>query len=487
MRLAYFVILVVAPLLLSAASASPVLAGPSVSWSPAEKYVLAKVANGDVADLKDQFSNESDRTLRASFLESLIINPTNQFAIHRNGIRISNAIVSGTINLVNLDIPYFINLSGCIFDDASVFQTTFKKGLQIVNCEFKNRAYFSYVTVAGGLSMTECHFDDGADFEVLKVNGPAQFTDACFESRVSFAYAEIGILEIENTRFNSKTEDANFNSIKVDRGVFAQGATFAGNLDMVNARIGDNLEANDAHFNNTEKKVDFQMMNVGHNLYLNGAQFAGPVDLSRANVDGNIELARTTFKQLPNLTDLRYESIYWNGSLLGLIRDSHAGYSAYTELESYLQRTGDTSSADDVFIAKKRLERANIGNLFDWSLSVLDELLQGFGRKKHRALLWDLLILIIGVIVFRPRKMTIKKVDAGDNNPTARPAGNVPPPYNSFLYSLTLFAPAIDSQYTNNWEPRPERRGIKAYQRLHQAFGWVLVPLTIAIWTGVFK
>jgi hypothetical protein len=50
-----------------------------------------------------------------------------------------------------------------------------------------------------------------------------------------------------------------------------------------------------------------------------------------------------------------------------------------------------------------------------------------------------------------------------------------------------LFAPAIDSQYTNNWELGPAYPKARRYQQFQKMMGYILVPLTIVIWTGIFK
>jgi hypothetical protein len=111
-------------------------------------------------------------------------------------------------------------------------------------------------------------------------------------------------------------------------------------------------------------------------------------------------------------------------------------------------------------------------------------MLQGFGRKPQRVIYYDLGLVLVGAFLFRRWKMILKAAGS-ENKEDLKPGSS--PPYNAFLYSLTLFAPAIDSQYTNNWEISPGHRKTRWYLHVHKILGYVLVPLTIAIWTGIFK
>lgn len=137
----------------------------------------------------------------------------------------------------------------------------------------------------------------------------------------------------------------------------------------------------------------------------------------------------------------------------------------------------------------KKYERRKGLNWFDSIKSYLSQALQGFGRRPHRVLYYDLAVLLFGAFLFRRRKMTLKH-NPGAEEPQPDPKSPTTenlPPYNGFLYSLTLFAPTIDTQYTNNWQPKPDHRKTRWYMQAHKVFGYVLVPLTIAIWTGIFR
>jgi hypothetical protein len=499
-------------ILLFSIPAQPSLAqGTKPALSPAEEYVLKQVAAGDTADLEQQFKkSEADRVIRASFLEGLVINQNNNYKIDKLGIQISGARIPGTLSLANTEISYYLSLAKCHFDDVDFFQTVFRKGLMIDGSSFDGRVDFTYSTVMQGLSANNANFlnqQELATFDFIKVGGPVFINDATFAGPVTFLYAVIsGSLEIKRAKFLNPDKGVSFNTMRIDSGFFADHAVFEGPVNSVNLRIADNFEGPNTTF---KKLADFQMMSLGHNLFLSNATFVGPARFMSATVAGNVELNKTQFQNEeppqfqdmkagailvnktrfsspPNLTNLTYQNIYPTSGLLELLRNSGSDYSAYTELEKCLQRNGYAADADEVFMEMKRYERRRGLTRFDSLKSYLSEGLQGFGRRPQRVVYFDLGIVFIGALLFRRRKMALKSDGKNQTQPQVESKKDLPP-YNSFLYSLTLFAPTIDNQYTNNWEPAEPHKKTRGYIRFHKLLGYLLVPLTLAIWSGVFK
>lgn len=471
------------------ALAVPVAAVGAPDTDHARAFILNQLGQGNVADLREQFPNEADRVLSASFLQALILNDGAKFAIHRNGVRIHGAIVSEPLNLSNSEIVQMIDLSDCHFSDLRFFQSVFKKGLLMRDSVIDGEVYCAAATVNGGISFTRSHFknqDKGANFQALRVNGSAIFDSATFDGPATFTYATVdGVFQLNEAHFANKHEEAVFNSMNIDRGFFVEKATFDGGVDLINVRIGDNFEGAEAHFNNPDTEINIVMI-IRRNLFLENATFSGTVDFSNTSVGGNIDLTQTVFAKAPNLSHVTYDSISSHRRLLDLLKNSPSDYSAYNELESFLQKSGSSAEADEVFMEKKRYERRQGLNWFESLKSYLSEILQGFGRQPYRVLYYDLIIILIGAFLFRYRKMILKS-KSSEQTSAVEGAEQATPPYNAFLYSLTLFAPTIDSQYTNNWHPAPKYRRTRGYRTFEKVAGYILVPLTIAIWTGIFK
>ncbi len=59
--------------------------------------------------------------------------------------------------------------------------------------------------------------------------------------------------------------------------------------------------------------------------------------------------------------------------------------------------------------------------------------------------------------------------------------------YNALWYSLDLFLPLIDLQAASAWQPKQDRRFARNYMRVHRIFGWILIPVGLAAFTGIIK
>ena len=458
----------------------------------AEKYVLEQLAKGDIADLSVRFKdNEQKRILPANFIEELLINPKGS-RIHRNGVLISGARIAGFLNLANTNIENFVYLAQCQFDDVFFFQSLFKKGLTVSGSTFSGSANFSYSTVMEGLMADDVKFpnpDKVALFDYIKVNGPFSLEKGRFAGPVSLVYANVdGTFLVNDAQFlcqaGAKTPcqdtKVSFNTMKIGSGFFAQGAIFERPVDLINVRVNDNFEGERASF---KQSATFSMMKLGHNLFLSDVKFGDEVNLNRATVPGVIDFTRTEFQpgKLPDLSNATYLNIYPTLDMLDLIEKSPSDYTAYTALENCLQRNGFTSQADEVFMARKTYERKGL-KPFDKMKSYLSQAFQGFGRIPQRVLYYDFAFIILGAFIFRRKKMVLKKPAAAQADTPEES-----PPYNAFLYSLTLFAPTIDNQYTNNWKPAASHRKTRWYMTVQKWAGYIFVPLTIGIWTGIFR
>jgi hypothetical protein len=464
----------------------------------AEMYVQQQLAKGEIADLSVRFKDdEQKRILPANFIEELLINPKDS-RIHRNGVLITGARIDGLLNLANTEIANFVFLTNCEFDDVFFFQTVFKKGLTLDKSTFRGNADFSYATVNEGLMANDTRFlrEDGvANFGSIKVTGPVAFDRATFAGPVTFVYAVIsGAFQIRNGKFLCKADAKtpcpetaiSFNTMKIDSGFFAADAIFERPADMINLRITDNFEGERTQF---KQSATFSMMRLGHNLFLSDAIFEGKVSFNRANIEGIIDFSGPQFKFAypPDLSDASYLNVYPTTEMLERIENSPSNYAAYTQLENCLQRNGYASQADDAFIARKKLERKNSIKWGDKVKSYLSQYLQGFGRIPQRVLWYDLFFVVLGTVLFRRTKMVLKKTASKGGEESGPDTPDESPPYNAFLYSLTLFAPTLDNQYTNNWKPGPGHRKTKWYMTVQKWAGYIFVPLTIGIWTGIFR
>src|SRR5262249_421166 len=99
----------------------------------------------------------------------------------------------------------------------------------------------------------------------------------------------------------------------------------------------------------------------------------------------------------------------------------------YSSIAEYYRRQGDAGEANRFFIAQKRREREEVLHGIKWCWSLFLDWFVGYGRSPERALFWSGLIVLVGMVVFRPRYMEPR---------TTNLKADV---YSSFLDSIDLF------------------------------------------------
>lgn len=460
----------------------------TASAAGVEDYILAQLTAGETADLEQKFPNASDRVVSAGFLEGVIINPGQKYQIHRLGVSLKGAIVRDRIDLANSEVEKGLYFESCHFNEVRFTQAVFRKSLIIKTSTFGGIARFNYATIVGGLQIIGSHFNGlerSVDFQATKVAGPALITGCTFAGSGVFSYLTInGVLQMTRSFFVSATATAVFNSMKIDSSFFLDESTFQGPVDMVNVSVGGNFDATNTHFNSPDGEVTFDL-EISRHFHLEKATFAGPVSFANTVVHGRIGLEMATFAKPPVLTNLQYDRMTRENSL-DFVRMSDSDYSAYDTLESSFQKYGQTSNADEVHIAKRRLQRRQTTHPWEKVMSFLSDGLQGFGRRPYLVLLWDLGVIAVGMIVFNRTKM-IPKDNSSNKSDAANQSDRSRPKYNSFWYSATLFTPKAESDVTKTWQPAPKHRKTSFYVKMHKFLGWLLVPGTILLWTGIFK
>ena len=300
--------------LASAALAQPLALPYSNQLNPAEKFVLEKVAAGQVADLQEAFGPEAGpRRLRAAFLEALLTNALPGVKIHRSGIYIVNAVVAGPLSLEFAEVPHAVFLFSCRFEAPANFSgATFKKSLSLKQAQFTGPVNFYRLKVAvdaffgeavfqgpvnfggadigGAFTLTGARFADAkqeANFNGLNVGQSLALKQTVFAGPVDFSGARIGgELNAARARFASSAGKAIFNGIKVSQGTSFLNAVFAGPVDLGGAEIGGEFYADGANFANPEQMASFNSMRVTQRASFDGTVFQGPVDFTQASIGG---------------------------------------------------------------------------------------------------------------------------------------------------------------------------------------------------------
>ena len=311
----------------------------SLSYNPnpaAEKWILERIAAGQVADLSLVFSDEKERVISSLFLENILTNSLKEMKVSRQGIKIFHALIYDSINLENLVIPYEVYLNYCRFENNVNFSNShFQKGLSFEGCSFKDANFnglnvekfailskavfagsvdFMCADIAGQFIANETYFksvEKSVNFNGMKVGIAAFFNKAFFAGPADFGHTNVtGNFEASEVQFKNIKEMVNFNGMKVGHVAIFHKAVFEGPVNFVNADISVSFECHEAQFNNSEFVAEFNSIKVGHTAFFNKAVFAGPVNFGNVNISCNFEADESQFKN-------KEKTIHFNGMRVG--------------------------------------------------------------------------------------------------------------------------------------------------------------------------
>jgi len=498
------------PLLLLSGGAHSLNAQTTPGNVAAEKWVIKKIANGEEAHLGEAFPNVEDRKLSASFIQKLLTNSVKGLKVGTRGIHIFDAVISDSIDLHNDEIPFPFSLSNFSFEGDVVLRKT---------------------SIRGDINFRKSQFKKFANFEDIKVDGDAFFSEVIFASGVSFLGAHVRNFDCVSCQFTATDKEALFESMQIDMNAifrkvgfkgpanfrtlnvehniyFGDDTTFDDSVSFFNAEIKKDFMAIGVHFKNKAQDPNFFGLKVHGNAVFNNSVFDGGLDLRKADIDGNLEFENVragNTERAKTLSGLKADGILFDGAqfappywlnamsyrmisynmddeaLLSFVGKSEYKPDVYSTLESFYQRTGDVYAARDVYVAWKNRERDAalskfpLRGIWMWVQYVTT----GYGKFLVRALLWALLFILVGCVLFW-KESGMETQDASD---AAKYKGR----YHPIWYSLATFLPIVSLPDASIWEPRQDRKLARFYLRLHIIFGYLLIPIGLAAWTGIIK
>jgi hypothetical protein len=310
-------------------------ASPPVATSPAERWILERMAAGEVADLAT-FSRDADRRrLGARFLEQLLTTPPEATGVHWRGIRLLHGIVEEPLELRSATIHHEVWLDAFEFREAVSFSfSRFARSLSIERSAF-TRLQLDAAVIDGTLFMQNARFSGDANFKFARIGGALEaggtrfhgraafhgltvdrafFREATFEGPAEFGHVTVATtLSCSQSQFTSK-DKTDFNGATIGRSLFLTRATFSGPVDIAHTRVAKNLELNDAAFLDSQTALSLNAAWVGGSVVLEEARFGGRVNASAVSVERNLYLRKAI--QLSATSDLNLGSAKIKGSAL---------------------------------------------------------------------------------------------------------------------------------------------------------------------------
>ena len=379
------------------------------------------------------------------------------------------------------------------------------------NALFIGPADFRYITVAVNLELNETQFKNStkaANFGNMSVGNIASFSGTVFSGPAVFIGATVkGQFLVTDAQFKEPERAALFNGMEIGDSMILSNGSFAGPVSIADANVLDLSVVGTPGISLTIPSLELSRMTVKRELRLENMKMGdflahsmvvgGPAIFTNVTITGTADVEHSKFQSLSlsNVSwplgqqTLRLDGIEYQYISAGPEKDSWltllrwlngSVYSAnvYANLSAFFQKQGYTAQSSEVFVAQRRRERAELlggpVSLAWWWNLFLDGLVR-YGRSPDRALLYSLLLVVIGCIAFRPRHME----PADPENPRTD--------YNPLWYSLDLFVPILNLQAVAFWSPRADLHFVRHYARLHRILGWLLVPIGLAAVTGLIK
>jgi hypothetical protein len=320
----------------------------------------------------------------------------------------------------------------------------------------------------------------------------------------------------------------------VERSVFLdKGFHATGEVRLPGTHIGGNLECTGARFKNPNgDALSADRMTVEGSVFLDEGFYAtGEVRLTGAHIlslscrnaqfenpNGaalNLEYARIRVlmddeDSWPQQGQLRIDGLEYEGfagdrtpmdaqrRLEWLRRQlPHFRPQPYDQLARVFRRMGREAEAVEVLIAKQK-DLIGYGKLSRWGKLTrrIFGVTIGYGYRSGLALLWGLIIVIIGWLFFELAYICGLMIPSSLALPTdsLHSAGwRLPPNYPRFqalAYSLDAFLPIVDLHQESFWLPdagKPWGATLWLYLRLHILAGWVFSTLFVSGVTGLVR
>jgi hypothetical protein len=463
-----------------------------VAQNAAEQFVQQQLATNGVADLDK--SGLKDRTLRHEFLEDLISTPKPPDAVATHGLTVRGAAINGRLSVGSVTVSFPLTFDSC----------TFEEGFDLSSNVFV-RDFLLIHSHVGSASLRP----DPPTFEGDRFAGKVSLDGTVFHNGVDFTGAEIeGILESDDVVYESDDDEADFTDVKVHgRATFRQ-SLFRGGLDLTDAELADLVitDASSGGISSAPPKgidllIDHASISKGlmvKNVALSGlgarlVNVQGQTELQNVVPLGRTYFAGSKFQALrirgfdPWLSDaknvwldgLTYASIDFPDSRtkppekgwLQLIDAGPYTPQPYTELERFLRDHGGYNYADQVYFNMRRKQRLGLSAL-QGALDRVQDWLLGYGRDLRMAGLLILVLIAVGVLVFKGDRMVQEDKDCTDNW------------YSPIWFSVDLLSP-IDLGVSKKW--RAKSRVLRHYAQCHRVAGWILIPLIVAAVTGIIK
>jgi hypothetical protein len=383
--------------------------------------------------------------------------------------------------------------------------------------------------VSETLSIERLRGRGGVFLRGVVARGTVRLTAARFESTLECTGSRIRAARYQNDALIADgihvTGNAGFSNIRTDGVVRFVGAVFSSTLDLSDAKLRAGTDTQDP----PAPALLLDSAKVAETFYLrNQASIRGGLSLVGAEVGaisdhlpcwpkkGSLRLNGLRYGALLGPTDAK-SRLNWLGRQNSETQREFWPQ-PYEQCAMVLRAMGHDDDARRIILEKERLQRASRRarmGLMNRCLRYVGDTLSGwtvgYGRHPLRALLWLLLLALLGTVIFwqgfrhgvmvptDPAAVSSQGwkicaqseakaqfgivqcfLDAED--------GRYYPRFQPLVYSLETILPVVDLGQRSNWMPDPERwPWLVWFLRGYTIAGWLLGLLAIAGLSGLIK
>ena len=297
------------------------------NWTQAEKWAWKNICENEIVNFNEYLNENLDptnpdhddrwadgrRTLRASFLNTILLYEPFRSTIPYRGARIEAAYIQGEFDLIDavlerplifvnsifssrVNMRRLITLKSVAFN-GSRFNGELDMGsasvggsLLMRNCTNFNSVVLIGAKIDGHLSMDGSTFNGELNMNSISVGGSLLMRNVAKFNNVILIGAKIdGQLSMVGSTFNS---ELNMNSISIGSSLFMRNVAKFNNVDLRSATISNVINMSGSTFNG---ELVMDAISVGGSLYMNDVARFNNVVLNGAKIDGQLSMVGSTF------------------------------------------------------------------------------------------------------------------------------------------------------------------------------------------------
>ena len=443
-------------------------------WTQSEQWAWTQICEARIAnfnerpggglfdprDVKD-VENLSDRKLRSSFLETILLHEPFRSAIPRHGVRIIGAYVSNSIDLSNASIDRPLRLEQSRFEsNIDLRRLTTSTIISFEGSTFEGELAMDSVTVGGNLFMGWGSEFKDVSLEGAKIGGNLYMNDSTFDGRLNME--SVTVRDSLSMGLGSEFKGVFMRGAKIGGMLFMTGSKFEGSVIVNYAMIGSHLMIHRANFQNLDI-LSLRHTNVGtlrddENVWPKTVYLDGFTYERRRGLDGSDDAAN--------------RGIGWFE--MWLAKNDPYSPQPYRHLASVLRAAGHNDMANEILVASHDREReeSSMLEIKWWVLTLLKWFIgYGYGNGTFLALIWALVLLAVGTFVLYCTKEH-KKHDDFHNR------------LDPFFYSLDMLLPIIRLR-EHHYKNMDLKTGARYYFYFHQIMGYLLIFFIITGLSGL--